>query len=109
MRKNLTCAYHSSCQWLPPAEIRGIQINFDWQLLNFLWLDVIDERDRTALQYQRDLRHDEGGTWYLLKMLSSFIHHCQKQRCLLEAYSLFLIHLQWLVIMYLLFCGCEFG
>lgn len=57
MRKNLTCAYHSSCQRSLPAEIRGIQINFDWQLLNFLWLDVIDERDRTALQYQRDLSH----------------------------------------------------
>ncbi len=49
MWTNLTYAYHSSCQWSPPAEIRGIQINYVWQLLNFFWLDVIDESDRTAL------------------------------------------------------------
>lgn len=43
----------NSGQWSPPplpAEIRGNpEINIDWQLLNFLWLDVIDERDRTVL------------------------------------------------------------
>lgn len=39
--------------------------HFDWQLLNFLWLDVIDERDRTALQYQRDLNHDGGDLVFI--------------------------------------------
>jgi len=32
-----------------------------------------------------------GGTLCLLKMLSSFIHYCQKQRCSLQVYNLFWI------------------
>lgn len=47
------------------------------------------------------------GTWCLWKMLSSFIHHCQKQRCPSKAHTLFWIDLKWLVIRYFLFYGWE--
>lgn len=55
-----TYAYPSSLQWSPPAEI-----NFDQRLLNFLWLDVTDERDSTALKYRKDFNHDPGDLLFI--------------------------------------------
>ena len=116
IRKNLSFCCRSSGQWSPSpsCQLRSEGIQRLILIGNFWTFSGL-----MSLMKEIGLSHSirgflntsqRRGTWCLLKMLSSFIHHCQNQRCPLRAHRLFWIDLPWLVLRYLfIFCGWEFG